>query len=117
MPARKFCSELDTEFQNSMFLYTRRFFETLFVASRSSLAYASDRFSSENETGCSLFGACARSGAKFEQPKPPEPRFKLYGWVEAGITVPFKHPIDNHVFGQLWNDRSYEPLLNQLSVV
>jgi hypothetical protein len=52
-----------------------------------------------------------------EQPKPPEPRFKLYGWIEAGITVPFKHPIDNHVFGQLWNDRSYEPLLNQLSVV
>ena len=24
--------------------------------------------------------------AVVEQPKPPEPRFKLYGWVEAGIT-------------------------------
>jgi hypothetical protein len=21
-----------------------------------------------------------------EQPKPPEPRFKLYGWIEAGLT-------------------------------
>jgi Putative beta-barrel porin-2, OmpL-like. bbp2 len=52
-----------------------------------------------------------------EQPKPPEPRFKLYGWIEAGITAPTKHPIDNHVFGQLWTDRAYEPLLNQLSVV
>jgi hypothetical protein len=36
-----------------------------------------------------------------EQPKPPEPRFKLYGWIEAGITAPTKHPIDNHNFGQL----------------
>ena len=52
-----------------------------------------------------------------EQPKPPEPRFKLYGWIEAGITAPTKHPIDNHNFGQLWTDRAYEPLLNQLSAV
>src|SRR5437016_2389331 len=52
-----------------------------------------------------------------EQPKPPEPRFKLYGWIEAGITAPTKAPIDNHNFGQLFTDRAYEPLLNQLSAV
>jgi hypothetical protein len=52
-----------------------------------------------------------------EQPKPPEPRFKLYGWVEAGITGNPDAPIDNHNFGHLYTDRSNEPLLNQLSVV
>jgi hypothetical protein len=52
-----------------------------------------------------------------EQPKPPEPRFKLYGWVEAGITGNPDAPIDNHNFGHLLTDRANEPLLNQLSVV
>src|SRR5262249_29174775 len=31
-----------------------------------------------------------------EQPKPPEPRFKLYGWIEAGITGNPDAPVDNH---------------------
>jgi Putative beta-barrel porin-2, OmpL-like. bbp2 len=52
-----------------------------------------------------------------EQPKPPEPRFKLYGWVEAGITGNPDAPIDNHNFGHLWTDRANEPLLNQISIV
>src|ERR1700693_1344997 len=52
-----------------------------------------------------------------EQPKPPEPRFKLYGWIEGGITGNPDSPTDNHNFGHLFTDRSNEPLLNQLSIV
>jgi Putative beta-barrel porin-2, OmpL-like. bbp2 len=49
--------------------------------------------------------------------KPPEPRFKLYGWIEAGITGNPNAPVDNHNFGHLFTDRSNEPLLNQVSIV
>jgi hypothetical protein len=52
-----------------------------------------------------------------EQPKPPEPRFKLYGWIQAGLTGNPDPPVDNHNFGQLYNDRANEPLLNQASIV
>jgi putative OmpL-like beta-barrel porin-2 len=52
-----------------------------------------------------------------EPPKPPEPRFKLYGWIEAGITGNPNSPIDNHNFGHLFTDRANEPLLNQVSIV
>ena len=52
-----------------------------------------------------------------EAPKPPEPRFKLYGWIEGGITGNPDSPIDNHNFGHLFTDRANEPLLNQVSVV
>ena len=51
-----------------------------------------------------------------EQPKPPEPRFKLYGWIEAGITGNPDPPIDNHNFGHLFTDRANELLLNQLVI-
>jgi hypothetical protein len=43
-------------------------------------------------------------------------RFKLIGWVETGITVNFDSPEDNQNFGRLLDDRSNEPLLNQLVV-
>src|SRR6201993_4400524 len=49
-------------------------------------------------------------------PKPPEPRFKLYGWIEAGITGNPDSPIDNHNFGHLFTDRANEPLLNQVVI-
>jgi hypothetical protein len=52
-----------------------------------------------------------------EQPKPPEPRFKLYGWIQGGLTGNPDPPVDNHNFGQLYNDRANEPLLNQASIV
>jgi hypothetical protein len=48
-----------------------------------------------------------------EPPKPPEPRFKIYGWIEGGITGNPDSPIDNHNFGHLFTDRANEPLLNQ----
>src|SRR5215469_14095152 len=51
------------------------------------------------------------------QPKPPEPRFKLYGWIEGGITGNPNAPVDNHNFGHLFTDRANEPLLNQVSIV
>jgi hypothetical protein len=52
-----------------------------------------------------------------EQPKPPEPRFKLYGWIQGGIIGNPEGPVDNHNFGHLYTDRSNEPVLNQASIV
>jgi hypothetical protein len=52
-----------------------------------------------------------------EQPKPPEPRFKLYGWMEAGLTGNPNTPVDNHNFGQLSTDRANEPILNEISII
>jgi Putative beta-barrel porin-2, OmpL-like. bbp2 len=52
-----------------------------------------------------------------EQPKPPEPPFKLYGWIEGGLTGNTDAPVDNHNFGHLINDRANQPVLNQISVV
>src|SRR4030088_986840 len=54
---------------------------------------------------------------KVVETKPPEPRFKLYGWIEAGITGNPDSPTDNHNFGHLFTDRANEPLLNQVSIV
>ena len=54
---------------------------------------------------------------KVAEQKPPEPRFKLYGWIEAGITGNPDPPVDNHNFGHLLTDRANEPLLNQISIV
>ena len=51
------------------------------------------------------------------QPSPPAPRFKIYGWIEGGITGNPDAPVDNHNFGHLLTDRSNEPLLNQASIV
>src|SRR6202047_2743539 len=51
-----------------------------------------------------------------EPPKPPEPRFKLYGWIEGGITGNPDAPTDNHNFGHLFTDRANEALLNQLVI-
>lgn len=52
-----------------------------------------------------------------EPTKPPAPLFKIYGWIQAGITGNPDSPIDNHNFGQLFTDRANEPLLNQFSLV
>src|SRR5258708_33336392 len=46
-------------------------------------------------------------------PKPPEPRFKIYGWIEAGINGKPDLPTDNHNFGHFVTDRADEPLLKQ----
>ena len=51
-----------------------------------------------------------------KETKAPEPRFKIYGWVEGGFTGNFASPKDNQNFGRLFDDRSNEPLLNQFVV-
>jgi len=43
-------------------------------------------------------------------------RFKIYGWLETGVTVNFDSPDDHQNFGRLLDDRSNEPLLNQMSI-
>ncbi|MEP6699399.1 MAG: outer membrane beta-barrel protein [Verrucomicrobiota bacterium] len=43
----------------------------------------------------------------------PEPSFKVYGWVEGGITFNADQPNDRQNFGRLFDDRANELLLNQ----
>jgi len=52
-----------------------------------------------------------------ERPKPAEPRFKLYGWIEGGFIGNPAGPVDNHNFAHLSTDRANEPVLNQISIV
>ncbi|PZR79729.1 MAG: porin [Chthoniobacterales bacterium] len=60
------------------------------------------------------FGFPAYAGEPTVQNAPtPEPRFKLYGWVETGATVNPDDPPDGQNFGHLFTDRSNELLLNQ----
>src|ERR1700681_3647896 len=46
----------------------------------------------------------------------PEPRLKISGWIESGITFNPDSPRDNQNFGRLFDDRANEPLLNQLVI-
>jgi hypothetical protein len=54
-----------------------------------------------------------KAAKKVELPKPPEPRFKLYGWIETGFTGNTNAPDDRTNFGHLFTDRANEPMLNQ----
>src|SRR3981081_2486977 len=76
-------------------------------------------------TICSLFplpcyggvleetGSDGKAAKQIEQPKPPEPRFKLYGWIEAGFTGNTNAPDDRTNFGHVLPDGAREPMLNQ----
>src|SRR6202163_2105583 len=46
----------------------------------------------------------------------PEPRLKISGWIESGITFNPDSPQDNQNFGRLFDDRANEPLLNQVLI-
>jgi len=46
----------------------------------------------------------------------PEPRFKISGWIDAGVTFNPDSPQDNQNFGRLFDDRANEPLLNQVVI-
>jgi len=46
----------------------------------------------------------------------PEPRFKISGWIDSGITFNPDSPQSNQNFGRLFDDRVNEPLLNQLVI-
>ena len=60
-----------------------------------------------------MSGADGKAGKEMKETKPPEPRFKIYGWVEGGVTFNGTSPADNQNFGHLFTDRANEPLLNQ----
>ena len=51
-----------------------------------------------------------------EQPKKPDPRFELHGWIEGGLTGNTDASA-NHNFGHLFTDRANQPVLNQISIV
>lgn len=57
--------------------------------------------------------ADGKTGKEMKESKPPEPRFKIYGWVETGVTFNGDRPKDHQNFGRLFDDRSNELLLNQ----
>ncbi len=44
----------------------------------------------------------------------PEPRFKISGWIDSGITFNPDSPSDHQNFGRLFDDRSNQPMLHQL---
>ena len=43
----------------------------------------------------------------------PEPRLKIYGWIERGVTFNPASPQDNQNFGRIFDDRSNEFVMNQ----
>src|SRR5690349_3233748 len=53
------------------------------------------------------------TGKDGKETKKPEPRFKIYGWIDSGITFNPSDPRDHQNFGHLFTDRANEPLLNQ----
>ena len=57
------------------------------------------------------------AGKESKAVKPGEPRFKMYGWIEGGVTFNGDKPSDNQNFGHLFTDRANEPLLNQATIV
>jgi hypothetical protein len=67
-----------------------------------------------------LFSATILVGfASADEPTPSptsEPRFKISGWVDSGITFNPDNPQSNQNFGRLFDDRANEPLLNQLVI-
>lgn len=60
----------------------------------------------------SILASIASAGEPTVSPT-PEPRFKISGWIESGVTFNPDSPQDNQNFGRLFDDRANEPLLNQ----
>jgi hypothetical protein len=46
----------------------------------------------------------------------PAPRFKISGWIDSGIMFNPASPRDNQNFGRFFDDRTNEPMLNQLVI-
>ena len=63
-----------------------------------------------------IFSAIAFAGAPPAASPTPEPRLKISGWFESGVTFNPYSPRDNQNFGRLFDDRANEPLLNQLVI-
>src|SRR5437867_4476585 len=60
----------------------------------------------------SILASIASAGEPAVSPT-PEPRFKISGWIDSGVTFNPDSPRDNQNFGRLFDDRANEPLLNQ----
>ena len=59
----------------------------------------------------------ALAGEPTASPTPaPEPRFKISGWIDSGITFNPASPQDNQNFGRFFDDRANEPMLNQVVI-
>jgi hypothetical protein len=63
----------------------------------------------------SILASIASAGEPTVSPT-PEPRFKISGWIESGVTFNPDSPQDNQNFGRLFDDRANEPLLNQAMI-
>ena len=66
------------------------------------------------QTGLAGETVVKKKDGKEVQKAEEKPRFTIYGWVEGGFTGNFDSPDDNQNFGRLFDDRSNEPLMNQL---
>src|SRR5260370_34892113 len=53
-----------------------------------------------------------KEAKKVVETKPPEPRFKIYGWIEAGNTRNPDSPLHKHHFGHLVTDTGTQTCLN-----
>jgi hypothetical protein len=62
-----------------------------------------------------ILASIAAAGEPIVSPK-PEPRFKISGWVDSGITFNPDNPGDNQNFGRIFDDRANELLLNQVVI-
>ncbi len=58
----------------------------------------------------------ASAGEPTSSSPTPEPRFKISGWIDSGITFNPDSPQSNQNFGRLFDDRADEPLLNQVVI-
>ena len=64
-----------------------------------------------------LLNASALAGEPVETASPtPESRTKFSAWIDSGMTINPSSPSDHQNFGRLFDDRSNEPLLNQLAI-
>jgi hypothetical protein len=99
----------------------RQFAASVLAALCGVVGFAEHNLAADATTSASVTapadGKETKEAKKVAETKPPEPRFKLYGWLEGGITGNPRSPFDNHNFGHLFTDRANEPLLNQFSIV
>ena len=65
---------------------------------------------------CLTATALAGETSATEETKAPEPRFKISGWIDSGITLNPAAPDDNQNFGRFFDDRSNEPVMNQATL-
>jgi hypothetical protein len=63
----------------------------------------------------SILASIASAGEPTVSPT-PEPRFKISGWIDSGVTFNPDSPQDNQNFGRLFDDRANESLLNQVVI-